>query len=144
MADLTNFSIKENSDEGVIFPVKVQGRKYPLAIRIYGSDSDVVKDFEKQRLRKLGLKTGKDIDSETLDELIETQNETVFVRIGGIYEYDWKKKEVTNGDLLLNGKKLTNDKASYALLIEAIPDVKDFVLEKSNERTNFLSSEKMN
>ena len=139
MADLSNFSIKENVEEGVVFPVKIKGQKLPIALRIYGSDSDVVKNFERQRIRKLGIKPNKDIDDEILDELIETQDETVYVRIGGIYEYDWKKKEVTDGKTILCGKELKNDKESYALLIEAIPDIKDFVLEKSNERANFLA-----
>ena len=138
MADLSQFSIRKNVEDGKIFPVKIKGVKLPIALRIYGSDADCVKTFERQQLRKIGLKQGKDIDEETLEELIENQNEGVYVRIGGIYEYDWKKKDITDGVVTINGKELKNEKNSYELLIDAIPDIRDFVLEKSNERANFL------
>lgn len=146
MADLSCFNTKDNADEGVIIPVKIDGQKLPLALKIYGSDSDVVRDYEKQKIRKLGLgkKGKKDLDEDDIEELLENQDEAVLVRIGGIYDYDWKKKSVTNEDTIIDGKVLKNDKESYALLIDKIPALKDWVMKESNERGNFLSEGKKN
>ena len=146
MADLSCFNTKDNADEGVIIPVKIEGQKLPLALKIYGSDSDVVRDYEKQKIRKLGLgkKGKKEIDEDDIEELLENQDEAVIIRIGGIYDYDWKKKTVTNEDTIIDGKVLKNDKESYALLIDKIPALKDWVMKESNERGNFLSEGKKN
>ncbi len=146
MADLSCFNTKDNADEGVIIPVKIDGQKLPLALRIYGSDSDVVRDYEKQKIRKLGLgkKGKKELDEDDIDELLENQDEAVIIRIGGIFDYDWKKKTVTEADTVIDGKVLKNDKESYALLIEKIPALKDWVMKESNERGNFLSEGKKN
>lgn len=131
------YATKNKADDGVLFPVKIKGTKVPMAIRIYGSDSDVVKDYERQRIRKIGLK-GKEIDEETIDELLETQDDGVIVRIAEIVSYDWKKKSISNEELVLNGREITNDKASYEFLLENFPALKDFILDKSNGRDNFL------
>ena len=146
MADLSCFNTKDNADEGVIIPVKIDGQKLPLALKIYGSDSDVVQEYEKQKIRKLGLgKKGKnEISEDDIDELLEHQDDAVIIRIGGIYDYDWKKKTVTNEDTVIDGKVLKNDKESYALLIDKIPALKDWVMKESNERGNFLSEGKKN
>lgn len=141
MADLSTFGTKVKSDEGVIFPVKLDGQKLPLALLIYGSDSDVVKNYERNRIRKIGIgKNGKtDIDQETLDELIDSQDEGIIIRIGGIYTYDWKKEDVTEEPVMWGDKELKNDRKSYSILITQIPALKDFIAEKSNERSNFLA-----
>ena len=146
MADLSCFNTKDNADEGVIIPVKLDGQKLPLALRIYGSDSDVVREYEKQKIRKLGLgkKGKKEIDEDDIEELLENQDEAVIIRIGGIYDYDWKKKNVTSEDTIIDGKVLKNDRESYALLIDKIPALKDWVMKESNERGNFLSEGKKN
>lgn len=147
MADLSSFATKENADEGVILPVKIEGMKLPLAIKVYGSDSDVVKDYERQKIRKLGLgkKGKKELDDDDIDELLENQDEAVIIRIGGLYTYDWKKKKVVEGEAIeLFGKTLGNDKNSYAYLVEKMPSIKDWVLENSNDRGNFLSDGKKN
>ena len=146
MADLSGFATKDKADEGVIIPVKIDGQKLPLALKIYGSDSDVVKDYEKQKIRKLGLgkKGKKDLDEDDIDELLENQDEAVIIRIGGIYDYEWKKKTVTNAETKIGDKVLTNDKESYALLIDKMPALKDWVMKESNERGNFLSDGKKN
>ena len=146
MADLSCFNTKDNADEGVIIPVKIDGQKLPLALKIYGSDSDVVQEYEKQKIRKLGLgKKGKnEISEDDIDELLEHQDDAVIIRICGIYDYDWKKKTVTNEDTVIDGKVLKNDKESYALLIDKIPALKDWVMKESNERGNFLSEGKKN
>ena len=146
MADLSCFNTKDNADEGVIIPVKIDGQKLPLALKIYGSDSDVVRDYEKQKIRKLGLgkKGKKEIDEDDIEELLENQDEAVIIRIGGIYDYDWKKKQTTNEDTIIDGKVLKNDKESYSLLIDKIPALKDWVMKESSERGNFLSEGKKN
>ena len=146
MADLSCFNTKDNADEGVIIPVKLDGQKLPLALKIYGSDSDVVRDYEKQKIRKLGLgkKGKKELDEDDIDELLENQDEAVIIRIGGIFDYDWKKKTVTEADTVIDGKVLKNDKESYAMLIEKIPALKDWVMAESNERGNFLADGKKN
>ena len=50
MADLSAFATKDNADDGVVLPVKIDGTKIPLALTIYGSDSDVVRDFERAKI----------------------------------------------------------------------------------------------
>lgn len=145
MADLSAFATKDNAEEGVILPVKIDGMKLPIALKIYGSDSDVVRQYEREKLRKLGIgKNGKnEIDEDEFEELLES-DEGVIVRIGGIYAYDWKKKTTIEEPTVLNGKTLGCDKKSYEYLIENLPALKDWVMERSNDRSNFLSAGKKN
>ena len=145
MADLSAFATKDNADEGVVIPVKIDGQKIPLALKIYGSDSDVVKDYERSILRKIKMgKDGKtDIDEEDYEELLDSQDDGVLIRIGGLWSYDWNKKAVDESDpVILDGKTLGCDKKSYKLLIEKLPALKDWVMEKSKDRANFLSAGK--
>ena len=147
MADLSAFATKDNADEGVLIPVKLEGMKLPLALKIFGADSDVVKDYERQKIRKLGLgKRGKkELDEDDIDELLEHQDEAVIIRIGGIYSWNWKKNNVVENDpVILDGKTLGCDKGSYEYLIEKLPALKDWVMEQSNDRANFLSAGKKN
>lgn len=147
MADLSAFATKDNADEGVILPVKIDGTKFPIALKIYGSDSDVVKDYERKQLRKIKLgKNGKtDIDEEVFEELLDSQDEAVILRIGGMWSYDWKKEAVDESDPVSFGETVLGcDKKSYRLLIEKIPAIKDWIMEKSNDRANFLSAGKKN
>lgn len=145
MADLSAFATKDNAEEGVILPVKIDGMKLPIALKIYGSDSDVVRQYEREKIRKLGIgKNGKnEIDEDEFEELLES-DEGVIVRIGGIYAYDWKKKTTIEEPTVLNGKTLGCDKKSYEYLIENLPALKDWVMERSNDRSNFLSAGKKN
>lgn len=145
MADLSAFATKDNAEEGVILPVKIDGMKLPIALKIYGSDSDVVRQYEREKIRKLGIgKNGKnEIDEDEFEELLES-DEGVIVRIGGIYAYDWKKKTTIEEPTVLNGKTLGCDKKSYEYLIENLPALKDWVMERSNNRSNFLSAGKKN
>ena len=146
MADLSCFATKDNADEGVVLPVQIEGIKLPLALKIYGADSDAVIDFERAKIRKLGIgrKGKQNLTEDDVEELLENQDESVFVRIGGIYAYDWKKKTVVEEDIILFDKKLGCDKQSYRYLIEKIPALKDWILSRSNERENFLSQGKKN
>lgn len=140
MADLSCFATKKNADEGKWFPVKIKGVKFPIALLIYGSDSDVVQDYERQRIRKisLGKLKNNDIDEETFDELLEAKEEGVLIRVGGISSYDWKKKVNIDEPVILYDTEIKSDKKSIQFLCESIPDIKDFITETSNTRTNFL------
>lgn len=147
MADLSAFATKDNADEGVVIPVKIDGTKFPIALKIFGSDSDVVKDYERKQLRKIKLgKNGKtDIDEEVFEELLDSQDEAVILRIGGLWSYDWKKEAVDESDPVRLGETVLGcDKKSYRLLIEKLPAIKDWVMEKSSDRANFLSAGKKN
>ena len=146
MADLTAFATKDNADEGVVLPVRIKGTKIPLALRIYGSDSDTVIEYERSKIRKLGIgrKGKKDLDEDDIEELLENQDEAVVVRIGGIYSYDWKKKTTIDEPVILFEQTLKCDKESYAYLVEKMPAIKDWVMEQSNDRSNFLSAGKKN
>lgn len=145
MADITQFATKEKADEGVIFPVVIRGKKLPMAILIYGDDSDVVREYNRERLRKVKIgANGAEIDEETMEELLDS-NDNVLIRIGGMWSYDLKNCEVKKEEeLKLFDKVIKCDKKSYNFVLEKIPAIKDFVLEKSNERTNFLEGGKKN
>jgi len=147
MADLSVFATKDNADEGVVLPVKINGTKLPLAIKVFGSDSDIVREYERKKIRKLGLaqKGNKGLDEDTIDELLDEQDEAVIIRIGGLWSYDWKKKTIVEDDpIVLDGKTLGCDKKSYEYLAEKMPSIKEWVLEQSNDRSNFLSDGKKN
>ena len=146
MADLSAFATKDNADEGAVLPVRLNGTKIPLALRIFGSDSDTVIEYERAKIRKLGIgrKGKKDLDDDDIEELLENQDEAVVIRIGGIYAYDWKKKTTVDEPVELFGKTLGCDKPSYEFLVEKMPAIKDWVMEQSNDRSNFLSAGKKN
>ena len=146
MADLSGFATKEKADEGIVIPVKLGGIKIPLAIKIYGSDSDIVKEFERAKVRKLNfVRKGKNtLDAEDVEELLENQDEAIIIRIGGIWTYDWDEQKTTDEPIELFGKTIGCDKKSYEYLVDKMPAIKDWVLEKSNDRNNFLSVGKKN
>lgn len=135
MADLTNLISSEKSNDGVWAQAVVYGEKQPFEILIYGDDSRVVQKFNRNKLRKLNIGSGKKLSNEALDEILDSEEENVIVRIGGLRSLD-------KDPLMMNGEELTSDTASYKKLIKAIPDLKNFILEFSNERTNFLSNGK--
>ena len=141
MADLSAFATKDKEDEGVILPVKIDGKKIPLALKIYGSNSDVVHEYETKKIRKLGFgKNGKaELSEEDIDELLEEKNEPIVIRIGGIYAYDWKKGEVVeNEPVVLFGRTLKNDKASYEYLVDKMPSLVSWIKKNSDDDNNFL------
>ena len=148
MADISGFATKKMSEEGVVLPVKIDGLRFPMAIQIFGSDSDPVKEFEREKIRKLMKSTKKNkngFDEEEVDEFLDDQDEGVILRMGDIYSYDWKKKKIVENDpVKLNDKIIGNDYASKMYLIQEMPAIKDWVKENSNDRGNFLSAGKKN
>ena len=148
MADLTAFATKDKSDEGVILPVMIDGMKVPMAIQIFGDDSDVVKEYDRKKIRKI-VKSQKEnkkgISAEEIDELLDSQDEAVVVRMGDIYTYDWEAKAIVkNEPVELNGHVIGNDHDSKAYLCEKFPAIKEWVMDKAKDRSNFLSAGKEN
>ena len=141
MADLSSFANKQKSDEGVIFPVSLNGVKLPIAIKVYGNNSDVVKQYTNERLRKLRIsQNGVDFDEEALTEMLDS-NDSVTVRMGGVYAYDWDKGEVIENEAVtLNNRTIKNDKASYNYLLDQIEDLGDWVIKKSKSKSDFLAN----
>ena len=133
MANLDCLETKENADNGVWFRVKLYGKEQPFSLKILGSDSDEVVKYAKEKLRKI-----RDSNKEdgSLEALLDSNDNDVVVRLCGIRSEDDEKK------VILGNRELKNDKESYKFMIEKIPALKEFVLEKSNERKNFLSEKK--
>ena len=144
---LDSFATKQRATDGVIMPVRINGVKMPIAINILGSDSDVIQEYEKDKIRNLGLgkKGKKEIDEDDIDNLLDSKNKDALVRINGVFMYDWENKEVVEeGKLVLKGKEIKNDSASYKFLLSEIPSLIDWVIEQSNNRLNFLGDRKKN
>ena len=140
MADLSAFATKDNADEGKIFPVKINGLKFPIALKIFGDDSDIVQNYERTRLRKMEFGKDGSLNKDVMEDLLDTADEAILIRIGGLWSYDWDKQEVDEKDpVKLFEKTLGCDKKSYAFLIEKVPAIKDFVTEMAKDRNNFLS-----
>lgn len=146
--ELLNLCTQENANEGKWFQLVLYGQKQEIDIKIYGEDSDVVQDFQRMKLRKMksALKNGNEtiasLDNDTLDEFLDSADDDVVIRIAGlrVHSKNGEKEE----PITLNGVELKNDKKSYEILIKSIPAIKEFVLKKSKERTNFLSEKKKN
>lgn len=143
--NIANLATKDNSDNGVWFQAVLYGRKQNFDVKIIGSDSDVVQQYQREQVRKMKstLKGGKqsieDIDDDIFEELLDSSDENVLIRINGLRTHNKHDEPLTIDDVTL-----TNDRDSYALAIEKIPELKQFVLKKSNERVNFLSAGKKN
>ena len=137
--DLGKLATQDNANEGVWVQAVIYGKKQPFDIKILGADSDAVALFNRERLKslKINSKNGIDVDDDTIDEILDNNDDGVVVRMAGLRSRD---KE----PLILNGLELKSDTGSYKFLIEKVPAVKDFVMKISNERTNFLSDRKKN
>lgn len=137
--DIKNLVTQDNANEGVWFQVVLYGKKQNFDVRIIGADSDVVQQYNREQARKLKstLKNGKssieDIDEDAFEELLDSSDESVVIRINGLRTHNKPEEPLTIGNVTLE-----NDKKSYALILEKIPALKEFVLKKSNERLNFL------
>ncbi len=148
--EIGNLITQEVADEGKWFGVILYGKKQPFAIKIYGSDSDRLQKFQREQFKKL-QENRKDLDEmsdEVIEQVLESNIDSVIVRIGGLKSIKWNKFgegfEFIDEPVTMNGKTLKDDEASFRELIDKIPAVKDFVNKKSNERTNFLADGKKN
>jgi hypothetical protein len=141
--DITNLVTQDNAETGVWARVELYGHKQDFELNIRGGDSDAVQKYTRERMKKMRLNAGKTtLDEEAIDDVFELSDNGVLVRIAGIrgLQFDKKHKEITGYEpVVLEGRELKDDKASYQFLIEKIPAVKDFVLKISGDRTNFLS-----
>ena len=152
--ELNQLVTQENSDNGVWTPVVLYGKQQDFDLKILGDDSDIVQKYGRESLKKMKLtsktlKSNGELDDDTIDGLLVATNEAVVVRIAGIRGWNIKRENGKEVDretepVTLNGIEITNDAKSYKLLIEKIPDIKDFVLKTARDRTNFLSKPSVN
>lgn len=134
--DILTLATTQNENNGVWFQFEAYGRKQDLDLLIYGNDSDVVKKYERDQLRDLNKKRGKNgaLTEEALDEMMEQPEELAIVKIGDFRCHSKHDEPIKKGDVVL-----THDKAGIAELIKEIPEIIDFVKDISKERENFLS-----
>jgi len=154
--DLNNLVTQENSDNGLWFPVELYGKPADFDLLILGDDSDKIQQYSRQKMKKLKnlaaeekKNKGNEFSDEIIDGMLESGDEDVIVRIAGIRGW----KVIRNGKkaidrlaepVTLNGVELKNDKESFKLLVSKIPALKEFVLSKARDRTNFLSEQSGN
>lgn len=138
--NIENLVTQDNANEGVWFQAVLYGRKQNFDVKIIGADSDTVQQYQREQARKMKttLKSGKssieELDDETFDELLDSTDDNIVIRMNGLRTHNKHEEPLTIGDVTLG-----NDKKSYSLILEKIPALKEFVLKKSNERLNFLS-----
>jgi hypothetical protein len=149
--ELDNLVTQDLADNGVWSPVMLYGKPADFDLLILGEDSDIVQQYSRKSLKKIKSFMGRtarsdkiELDDEAIDELADSSGEAVLIRIAGIRGWDVERKgskEISRKPekVTLGGVELKNDRASYALLIKKIPAVKEFVLQVSGDRANFLS-----
>jgi hypothetical protein len=140
--DLSSLSTQDNAEAGVWKELSLPyAKKTGVEIKILGADSDAVQKYNREQLKKIRLtaRDGDKIDDEALDAIVDSSDEGVLVRIGGI-----RSKAPDDPVIILFDRTLGNNKESYQFLIEKIPAAKDFILKISGDRTNFLSVQKKN
>lgn len=141
--ELSELVTQNNAEEGKWFPVILYGKKQNFALKIIGADSDEVVDMQRNLLKKIKGK-GRDfenLDDEDIENLLDSKEDMVVSRIKGIKTIQWKHGKyefVDNDPVTLDGEVVGENKKSYIKLLELIPALSNFVLDKSNERTNFL------
>jgi len=154
--EIDSLVTQDLSDAGTWHPITLYGKPADFDLLILGDDSDVVQQYGRKSMKKLkGMITketqtkDEEYSDETIDELSDSTDENVLVRIVGIR--GWKverkgSKEVSREPehVILCDTELKNDKQSYKLLIQKIPAIKDIVLKISRDRTNFLSGKSRN
>jgi hypothetical protein len=149
--EINQLVTQDNADSGVWTQVTLYDKPADFDLLILGDDSDAVQQHGRKSLKKLKSTIGRsaqsketEFDDETIDELADSGDEAVLVRIAGIRGWKVERKggkEISREQepVTLNGIELKNDQASFKLLISKIPAVKEFVLKVSRDRTNFLS-----
>jgi hypothetical protein len=139
--DLSSLSTQDNAEAGVWKELSLPyAKKTGVELKILGADSDAVQKYNREQLKKIRLvaKDSDKIDDDALDAVVDTADEGVLVRIGGI------RSKAPDDPVVLFDRTLGCDKESYQFLIGKIPAVKDFVLKVSGDRSNFLSEQKKN
>jgi hypothetical protein len=154
--DISNLATQENSDSGLWFPVELYGKSADFDLLILGDDSDIVQQHSRKKMKKfknlaIKEKTNKDdeFDDETIDEMLESGDEDILVRIAGIrgWKVERKGSKIISKEpepVTFGEKVLSNDRESFKFLISKMPAIKDFVLSKARDRTNFLSQQSGN
>jgi hypothetical protein len=153
--DIANLSTKNTADSGKWFQVELYGRKCPFDLKILGSDSDAVQKYNRKRLRNelfTKIQTGKfqEISEAEYEEIDSLSDEAVIVRLVDIRGYKYapedKKQRIPAGyePVELFDRAIKAKKEDFQYLIDQIPAIKDFVLEKSRQRENFLLERKEN
>lgn len=143
--DLINLATKTNADSGKWFRVELYGETTDLWVKILGADSDAVQKMQRNQFKKLSANTGADkkMTDETIDELLDSDIDSVLCRLvaiaGNKDDAPDESEELTIGE-----KVLGNDRDSFEFLITEIPALKKFIVDKSNERKNFLSLKRKN
>lgn len=149
ITDLNELNTKNAADEGVWMHLEVRGKKYDVEVKIFGSDSDVVQDYNrkvsKEQMKKIKLSSSRNVefDDETVDEMLENTNDPALVRFGGIRRFSDKSP------LKVNGNDIPTEKTDscvklYDGILTGTPDIKDFIMTRSSERDRFLSCGKKN
>jgi len=149
---LDNLVTQDLANEGVWTEVYLYGKPADFDLLVLGDDSDVVQQYGRKSLKKLKAVINKssknndtEFDDETVDDLVDSNDEAVIVRIAGIRGWMVERKgskvisKEPAKEIEIKGRLLTNDKESYRYLIEKIPELKGFVLKVARDRTNFLS-----
>ena len=151
--ELDNLVTQDTADEGVWTPVTLYGKPADFDLKILGDDSDAVQRYNRKAAKKLKGVMAKayksdetEFDDETVEDLADSGDEGVLVRIAGIRGWKVERRLIGTKEIsrepepvTLNGEELKCDEKSYRLLISKIPAVKEFVLKVSRDRTNFLS-----
>ena len=150
--NLDGLVTQDKAEAGEWFPVELYGKPADFDLLILGDDSDTVTRFNREAMKKLKGAVTKDkkgnigeFDDETIDAMFDSNEEAVLVRIAGIR--GWKRDRDKKGKIVnenpepvtLNSKEIKSDKESFKLLITKIPAIKEFVMGKARDRTNFLS-----
>jgi len=143
--NLDNLVTQDKAESGEWFPVYLYGKYQNFDLKIYGDDSDVVIRHGRKALRKINntfddvRSKNKELDDKTIDDLMNDEDEKILIRIAGIRGWNTDGKNRKEEPITLNGVELKNDVKSYKLLIEKIPEIRNFVLKTARDRTNFLS-----
>ena len=154
--DIDNLVTQDLANEGVWTPVILYGKPADFDLLILGDDSDAVQQYGRKASKKLKSVMAKaykssesEFDDETVDELADSSDEAVLVRIAGIrgWKVERKGSKVIDKQpepVRYNGVEINNDEKSYKLLISKIPAIKEFVLKVAKDRTHFLSEKSGN
>jgi hypothetical protein len=147
--DISNLATKDNAENGTWFRFEAYGRKWPFDLKILGSDSDDVQKYNRKRLRnelftKIQAGRFEDISDAEYEEFDGLSDEAVLVRLIDIRGYQYAPEDKKQRTLLgyepvvLFDRELKAKKEDFQYLIDQMPAVKDFVLEKSRQRELFL------